>query len=387
MSETHDGKAMPARLGSRVTTGIDLLRGLFALLVVVAHATAIVQELHGAEAAASFGDRLISATLRQGLVWVIGFFVLSGFCIQNSTESGVAATGRLDLPRYFRARVSRIFPFYLIGLAVALVAELLHSPARVSLAKTTAALTMTQGVFGCFTSFENSWSLTNEMFYYLVYGLLLWSTHGRMKKLFGLGAALALMLTAAALAAWTGLGKPSPGIFAIWTIPLQMLIWLGGAALYHHWAPLSRWFSRARGRWAMLGLAFGVVYFFYVRLWLGGVRLMEMELINLAWMPFFFLLLLSLSHMPFLDHPRVRAMAAKLGLLSYPLYLLHSPLQHIMSSLVQPASWFAHAPAVLQWSAYLAAPVVFCVLLGVPAESRLLAWRKRWLNKTPLQHR
>lgn len=361
---------------------MDFLRGVFAILVVFAHATAVVQEYHGAEAAATPLGRLLGVTLRQGLVWVIGFFVISGFCIQHSTAAAMLSSGRIDLGRYARARVSRIFPFYLIGLAFALTAMALRTRPDVNLPKTIIALTMTQGALGCIPSFENSWSLTNEMFYYVVYGVLLWRWRGGMKSLFIGGAVLSLGMTAACLIAWIALGKPVPGVFAFWTIPLQMLIWLGGAALVHYWRPLSAAATPVRGLWPALALSFVVVYFFYTRLWEGGVRLVEMELVNLAWLPFFCLLLLSLGHMAWLERPGVRTAAAKLGLSSYPLYLLHSPLQDMLRSLLHPLQWFGQMPPVMQWSIHVIVPVAFCLTLGVPVEQRLLAWRKQWLKKT-----
>ena len=368
-------------VGSRVTTGIDFLRGLFALFVVVAHATGLVQKLHGPEALASTSGHLLSATLRQGLVWVMGFFVISGFCIQHSTATSLQTTGHFDWMRYALARISRIVPFYLFALALAILAESLHTPADISYPKLVASLTMTQGVFGCFSAFENSWSLTNEVFYYGVFGLLACSAKGRMKSLLRTGVAVSVGLTLLAIGAWLAMGKPGMGIFPFWSIPLQMLVWLSGVALFHYWKVLTKWCTPERGLWIFLPLSFGVVYFFYVRLWLDGVRLIQLELINLAWVPFFLLLILALPHVAMLDHPKVRTLSAKLGLLSYPLYLLHLPIQDMISSLLHPSPWFFHAPDLLQGIVHLVVPVVLCILFTIPLEEHLLSWRKRWLNQ------
>lgn len=369
-----------SRLCDRTIAGIDFLRGFFALMVVLAHATRDLRTLRGSQSFGSGTGHWLSATLEQGLLWVIGFFVISGFCIQHSTEASLRATGRVDVGHYARARVTRIYPSYIVALVVAIIALMLRSSDEISGTAVAAALTMSQGMLGCLSSFDNSWSLTNEAFYYLVYGLLLWFTRGDMKRLFVWGTFLSLVLTAGSLVLWLKLGKPGRGVFEFWTIPLQMLIWLGGAALLHFWRPLRAKITPASGLWLLLPLSFAVVYFFYVRMWLDGVRLMTMQVINLAWLPFFALLLLALPHIGSLDRPRVRSWCATFGVLSYPLFLLHLPLQHMLGTLLQPQPWFRQLAAGVQWSTLVIVPVLLCWLLALPLEVRFLAWRRKTLK-------
>lgn len=365
----------------RTVAGIDFLRGTFAIMVVIGHSVKAVREIHGPEFTATFGGRMLSATLEQALVWVIGFFVISGFCIQHSTAASLSSKGRPNVRHYFLARITRIYPFYVIALALAIAALIIRQSAELSLPKLAAALTVTQGVFGILSSFENSWSLTNEMFYYLVYGVLLAATKGDTLRILTWGSGIAVILTIAGLSLWVSTGRTSLGIFEYWTIPLQMLIWLGGVALLHFWQPLRRVFASRGSLLLLTVVSFSLVYFFYTRMWLHGVHLIEMQAINLAWLPFFCLLLLALPHLKSFDDTRARALCTSLGLLSYPLFLLHSPMQHIMTTMLQPAPWFQSISALAQGLLFAAMPLVLCWMLAVPAEARILRWRKQWLKQ------
>ena len=67
---------------------IDICRGLFAFLVVAAHAVDISWVIHP-EVPGRFPGWLHDVLLyvvAAGVYWVIGFFVISGYCIQLSVE-------------------------------------------------------------------------------------------------------------------------------------------------------------------------------------------------------------------------------------------------------------------------------------------------------------
>lgn len=366
-------------LCERTITGVDFLRGAFSVMVVLAHATKHVREIRGSEVLTT-SSRLIYASLEQGLVWVMGFFVISGFCIQHSTASSLRATGKVNVARYFWARITRIYPLYLIALALAIFALMFRAPSAFPIEKTAIALSMLQGLLGSLPTFENSWSLTNETFYYLVYGLLLGFTQGETRRILVSGTILSLALTAASLAVWMALGKPGYGVFPFWTIPLQMLVWLGGAGTFHYWDRLRKWFTPQRGLWFVLPLSFLIVYPFYVHMWLHGVRLVSLEMINLSWLPFFSLLLLALPHVSQFDQPRLRSWCSSLGLLSYPLFLLHSPIQDLLRTALRPTPWFSQFAASAQWAIFAVFPIIVCWLLARPLEARLLHWRRQWLK-------
>lgn len=359
----------------RLVTGIDVLRGIFAVLVVVAHASATVFDFHSSDAAGFF-ERLFETVMRQGLLWVIGFFVLSGFCIHRSV-AGLLVAGDFDLRQYLRARVTRIYPFYLIGFALALVAGMLERPDEITTGKVVAELTMTQSLFGMLPAFAISWSLTHEAAYYVAYGWLVRHTKGDWRLVFTLGIWLSVGGTLVVFALWLALGKFGGGVSPPWAIPMMMLIWLAGAAMACHWDKMERMFQSSRRLGWVLGVSFAAVYPVYAGYWLYSNRLLPLQLINLAWIPFFCLLLLVLPRVSWLDGMLIRRVAGKLGLLSYPLYLLHLPLQSLMGSLWP--SW-QKMPMGAQWSLLAVVPVLFCWFLAIPVESRLLAWRRRYLK-------
>ena len=113
-----------------------------------------------------------------GLYWVIGFFVISGYCIQLSVERQIE--GRtFPLGQYLLARLSRILPLYYLAAACGrghreadriapgrvLLAQRAEYPVLFSL-----RFWSIQNLTQTYGSFAPSWSITNEMFYYLLYG-------------------------------------------------------------------------------------------------------------------------------------------------------------------------------------------------------------------------
>ena len=94
---------------------IDICRGLFAFLVVGAHAVDISWVVHP-EVPGRFPGwlhHLLLYVVAAGVYWVIGFFVISGYCIQLSVERQIKGNTFL-LRHYLLSRLSRILPlFYL----------------------------------------------------------------------------------------------------------------------------------------------------------------------------------------------------------------------------------------------------------------------------------
>jgi len=110
---------------------IDICRGLFAFLVVAAHAVDISWSIHP-DAPARFPwwlHRFLLYVVAAGVYWVIGFFVISGYCIQLSISRSISGKS-FPLARYLAARFTRILPLYYLALAFAAVVEWLIAGAR-----------------------------------------------------------------------------------------------------------------------------------------------------------------------------------------------------------------------------------------------------------------
>lgn len=150
---------------------IDALRGVAALVVVLHHLNAI--QYYAPNPARTWWQHVTSF----GYLGVPVFFVLSGFCIGRTWDR------RPGAGLFFARRFRRIFPPYLASLFLVLgglVAwRLINGVNDVTPVPTTpghwlATLTLcTDPASGFSTVNWVYWSLTNEVFYYLVLGLLL----------------------------------------------------------------------------------------------------------------------------------------------------------------------------------------------------------------------
>src|SRR5215813_3703440 len=95
----------PRFTGRERQPGLDLLRALAIIVVVIYHA-------------ALFGFKLPSRIDRFGWIGVDLFFILSGYLIGGQLLAPLARGNKINLGRFFARRVLRIMPAYLVVLAV-----------------------------------------------------------------------------------------------------------------------------------------------------------------------------------------------------------------------------------------------------------------------------
>ncbi len=164
---------MKSLLSKGFLSEIDLLRGLFAALVMLGHAIDI-------SIRSSSHDMLfeILIRLRQGLgfVWVVGFVVLSGYCVELSCMK----REKFSASRYFAQRLTRIFPLLVVCVLIAGLIEwnIKDSPYRpqVWIGRTDSFRFWVNmvgggGFLGQFGSISPAYTISYELLYYLVWGL------------------------------------------------------------------------------------------------------------------------------------------------------------------------------------------------------------------------
>lgn len=140
--------------------GIEALRGLAAVAVVLCHAATHVN--------LAFGMPLLARLFRPGHAGVDLFFVLSGFIILLVHRSDVGRPERLK--RYAHRRFVRVWPLYWVALAVTIglrVAGGNAFPALGDLAWSAALLPTGTPILGI------AWTLQFEALFYLLFGLLM----------------------------------------------------------------------------------------------------------------------------------------------------------------------------------------------------------------------
>lgn len=144
---------------------IQALRGFAALLVVFLHVSGGVQEF--------YGEHLMAKLFSCGYIGVDVFFVISGFIMMYVHEKDLGKPERWM--NYARKRLSRIYPPYWIAFLAPFIIYYLQD--RIGDGKEMSF----QGAFSSFfllpqegrTILVVSWTLVYEMFFYLLFGILI----------------------------------------------------------------------------------------------------------------------------------------------------------------------------------------------------------------------
>jgi peptidoglycan/LPS O-acetylase OafA/YrhL len=174
---------------------LELVRGLAAVVVLLSHLT---QQLDGLK-----GNRWLYVLCGWGIEAVVAFFLLSGIVIHLSTRRKGRSAGE-----FLRARVARIVPLYLIAIGITYALNLWcgEPTSRRDLIGNLLFLQTPQGYL-CYPMSMNGafWSLSFEVFFYLVFALTL----GRRQQVwlgiwFAVGVVGAAVQLAVPLRGWYG---------------------------------------------------------------------------------------------------------------------------------------------------------------------------------------
>ncbi len=372
--------------GPNLIRNIDLCRGLFAFLVVMAHSYDICWAIDPKVMMAlpPVLQTCLFATVQSGFYWVMGFFVISGYCIQLSANR-MLDSGRFPIGHYLKARCTRIMPLYYVGLLFALVVECLVAPIRppyypdgVDGIGFGAQLFFVQRLTRTFGAFAPSWSITNEMFYYVGFGLLaLGATRSRARPAwFGLAVSA---LVGGSLVSLHLLGYRHGLILGFGLLFTLGINWFLGALVAVHGPDLVRqgWVRSLARLWPV-----GLVLVVWIR---ATGRVPELP-IDLLLGVIFAGLLLHLIAVDAADqlHPQpapnwLARLAGFVGLASYPTYLFHGPILLLWGSLIRRFGLIEDWR--LTWLVLVTSGISVGCALGWWLERPLMAWRVGLLTR------
>ena len=181
---------------------------------------------------------VVHSFMNDGFCGVTFFFVLSGFILTYNYRLVFIRLSGPAMWKFYAARVARIWPVHLLTLGLAAVVlhrEIMAAPGQV-IAPLLANLTLTQSFFSDETIYFSlntvSWSLSDEIFFYLLFPFIVWAMHSVGLDRPVCSSLLAIVLWAVGMACvLTGLDDPLG--FWMWYInpAFRVLDFLTGVAV------------------------------------------------------------------------------------------------------------------------------------------------------------
>ena len=329
----------------RRIAGLDALRGLAALAVLLGHFTANYHRLYG------HGDQLLFQ-FPWAAYGVLLFFMISGFVILMTVD-------RTARPADFAwARFSRLYPAYWTAILVTFVVlSLFGLPGREpSLRLAVANVTMVQNLFGIGNVDAVYWTLHVELYFYAAMFVLLWRGWVRCTEF--------VLLGLVALAAVDRVFFQ--GVDAEWAERLRDVLilehayaFLVGVLLYRSLKSPRPWHVGAMGACCAYAFAFEPLTDACFAVALAGV-----------------LLLVTRGHLKWLDcRPLVF-----LGTISYSLYLTHQNIGYVVIRAGYAAGLNPNLSVLLATAVAFAVAVVITYGVERPAMALLRHARPQFLR-------
>ena len=319
----------------------------------------------------------IAVALRPylGFICVVGFIVLSGYCIARSTMKNFSPG------RYAVMRVTRLYPLLLVATLVTAFVEwfVLYSPYRPNLWNEGIAVPCFVLAIGGLSAFKcqfgalaPAYTISFELMYYVIWGIAMTAVSAKPAR--------ALMVSTAIAVVLLPLQEPIRTFLAAdprhFLVPLGVTLlpaWLLGASLCIFQTPLARLAGRIPvwAAWLVVGWAFAYGFDHFHK-----PRSIGIDYSDVAYFVIISgLFVIALAAMLARPSPAQNPTDRHLGEISYPLFLIHGPVivavQFAMNQLnLRPP--FDVALAILA-----GASVAVAALLTVLVERPVMAWRRK----------
>ncbi len=370
---------------------VDVCRGLFAFLVVMAHGLELTwsitpdapRHLH------PLLVRMLAYAAGTGIYWVMGFFVISGYCIYLSAQRLIDGDS-FPLRQYLLARATRIVPLYYIALLFTGFVEWWIATGRPTIWPNgldprtfLCQLLLIQNFTETYGSYAPSWSITNEVFYYIFYGLIVFGVVRFSKRPATIGMAVCLTIGVASQLVYR-LGYRSNPMMQFGLLFGLGISWFFGALVAEH----REWLvkndaMRAVAKWWPFMLAVVIGLWCTQRVHLEFVFAGSGVAFTLMLMQF--LIADERTDGGGETPAQHRPMVAMLGLSSYPTYLFHGPILMLTGWAI--LYWKLNLDWRLIWVIATSAPIVSGVALGYLGERPILAWRAALLRRHAQRNR
>jgi len=359
----------------RMDPRIDRLRGLLAIGVLVGHAIDLAQASVPNASGTLFSIAMATRPF-YGFICVLGFIVLSGYCIVRSTMK------RFSLPQYTVKRITRVYPLLIVAVLLTALVEWLafDSPYRPGMwvlgrdvRKFVVALAGFSGFKGVFGALAPAYTVSFELFYYAVWGLAMAAASGRSRPALLIAAtcAIVLIVLGAPLRAalgWFGAFVPSVGmaLFPGWLFGAALALYKERMTTAASVIPIWATWIVFVGIHAYCVDAYQLPFAFHVGEfgYLAYCTVMSGLIVILvaAWLA--------------RPVPAARAIDTWLGELSYPLFLVHGPV--IIGLQFALNAWHVELPFVADLLLLLAAPFGAAMVAMALVERPVMAWRRNF---------
>jgi peptidoglycan/LPS O-acetylase OafA/YrhL len=353
---------------------IDRLRGLLAIGVLLGHAIDLAQ-LSAANPSGTLYSVALATRPFYGFICVVGFIVLSGYCIARSTMKG------FSLGQYTVKRVTRVYPLLIVAVLLTALLEWVafDSPSRPvmwtlgrDVRKFIAALAGFSGFKGHFGALAPAYTISFELLYYAIWGLAMTAAFGRSRRALVIAAAVGAMLIV-----FGGRMRDALGWFAGFVPVIGVAVfpgWLLGAALALAEDRVTR-AARVIPIWAAWVL-FVWVYAYGVDAFNMPFAFSTSDYVNTAYLTtmsgLFVTIVATWLARP---APAPNATDTWLGEMSYPLFVIHGPV--IIGLQFAMNAWRVQLTFVANLAILLAASATVAMCLVVFVERPVMAWRRR----------